>query len=210
MLLNLKKQRFGGLFRWSAIDFCDRLDEPGVSIDDPDFVDYSEMPPTIDQQRIERLLAGRDLSTARLLHVGVGDSGLAFRLQGHCRSIDGITVSERERVRAESRGIADYRVLRVNRYSLEFARRVQPGYDIIIDNNLASFACCCFHFAVLLHTYRWALAPRGEILTDQRGMNWVVGDRRWRMTFNDLAAAGRRFGLRAAKVTDSVYSLQRS
>ena len=134
---------------------------------------------------------------------------MAERLLHRCRAIDGITVSENERLRAESLALPGYRVWRINKYSREFLRQLRPGYDVIIDNNPASFACCAFHFAVMLDNYQWALAPGGELLTDQRGLHWVAGDRGWRMTFEDLASAGHRFGLRAAKLTDAVFSLRR-
>ena len=60
-----------------------------------------------------------------------------------------------------------------------------------------------------MDNYRWALAPGGELLTHERGLRWVAGDRRWRMTFEDLARAGQRFGLRARRVTGSVFALSR-
>jgi hypothetical protein len=205
-----KKPCLGSLSQWSPQDLCDRVDVPGVGTTDPDLVDYSERPATPDHHRIEQVLAGRDLSACRLLHVGVGDSGLALRLAGRCRSIDGITVSEPERRLAESLGAPGYRVFVANKYTRELVRVLSPGYQVIIDNNPGSFACCAYHFASMLDNYRWALAPGGELLTDQRGLHWVVEDRRWRMTFDDLTATGQRFGLQAARLTDTVYALKRA
>lgn len=209
MLLTWKKKSLASLSQWSDYDLCTRHDDPGLRIDEAALVDYSSTPATSDQRQIEDVLGRRDLRNARLLHVGVGDSGLALRLHPHCRAIDGLTVSENELRQGKTFALPNYRVWRVNKYGREMLRALQPGYDVIIDNNPASFACCAFHFSILLDNYRWALAPGGEMLTAQRGLRWVAGDRVWRMTFNDLAEAGYRFGLRATMVTDDVYSLRR-
>jgi hypothetical protein len=201
MLLTWK--RLGSLRRWSAADLCGRPDWPGVGGDDDELVDWSARPETPDQRDLEEELARRDLTGVRLLHVGVGNSGLAARLLGRCGGIDGLTVCEAERRHAESLGLAGYRVFRANKYARDVVRSLTPGYGFIIDNNPASYACCAYHFAQMLDNYRWALAPGGELLTHQRGLHWVAGDRRWRMTFDDLAAAARRFGLSARRVGPS-------
>jgi hypothetical protein len=208
-MLRMKRSRLGALSRWSSLDLCDRLDEPGISTTDPFHVDWSQAKPSSDQARIEAVLDGMDLAGRRLLHVGVGASGLALRFHARCEKIDGLTMAEPERHRAQALAIASYQVFRVNKYSRDLARFLRPDYHLIIDNNLASFACCVYHFALMLDTYRWALAPGGLILTDEQGMRWVCGDRGWRMTFSDLVEAGRRFGLQAVRLTSSVYALSR-
>lgn len=210
MLSFLKKKRsLGTLAAWSSIDLCNQFEVPGTKTTDTNLVDYSAMPATPDQQSIEESLSGRNLQGSRILHVGVGDSGLALRLSSRCRAIDGITVCKEELERAESLRLPTYHVYRINKYARDFLTRLEPGYDIVIDNNPASFACCRYHLAVMMENYRWALSPGGELLTAQRGMRWVAGNRDWRMTFKDLAALGERFDLRATRVTDSVYSLRR-
>lgn len=204
-----KKRSFGSLRQWSAADFCGRLDLPGDGTEDPALVDYSARPVTPDQSAIEELLASRDLSGRRLLHVGVGDSSLAARLIDRCGSIDGITVSDGELRHGESLGLAGYRVFWVNKYTRDFCLSLRPGYAFIVDQNPGSFACCAYHFAQMMDNYRWALAPGGELLAHQRGLRWVAEDRRWRMTFDDLAEVGRRFGMSAHRYDDGVYSLRR-
>jgi len=209
MFLAWKKKALASLAHWSALDFCGQLDQPGVKTDDPRMVDWSRIPTTIDQQRIELVLAERDLAGARVLHVGVGDSGLARRFHGRCRSIDGITVAENERLHADELKLPNYKVYRVNKFSREFTLTLEPGYQLIIDNNPASYACCAYHFAAMMENYRWAVAPGGALLTDQRGLHWVAGDRRWRMKYEDLAAVGKRFGMTATRITQDVFSLRR-
>jgi len=205
----LKKQSLGTLTAWSPLDMCNKFEVPGTGTTDASLVDYSEKPATPDQQCIEEVLAERNLQGTRILHVGVGDSSLAEKLHDRCRSIDGITVSNEELKRAESLRLPGYSVYFINKLTRDFVIQLKPGYDIIVDNNPASFSCCRYHFAAMMDNYRWALAPGGELLAAQRGMRWTAGDRRWRMTFDDLVTLGQRFGMRATRLTDVVYSLRR-
>lgn len=209
-ILNLwKKERLTSFGRWSALDLCANLDNPGAPIDAPTHLDFTERRTTRDQLAIEAVLSEMDLSAARLLHVGVGDSGLAKRFSSRCRHIDGITVSQNELDMAQATGIPNYRSFLINKYHRDFLR-LEPGYDVIVDNNLASFVCCLYHLAQMFEHYRWALKPGGRILTDQRGMDWVVRDRRWRMTADDLNHAGARFGFTATRLTETVFALMRN
>ena len=112
-----------------------------------------------------------------------------------------------EKALAESLRLPNYTVFVLNKYDLEFARRLRPGYTLIVDNNPASFGCCRYHHARMLDHYRWALAPGGCVLTHQRGLGWVATDRRWHMTFDDLAASASRFGLQAARLDGDLIML---
>jgi hypothetical protein len=203
-------QNLAALASWSAVDICGRLDEPGVGIDHPSTIDFSACTTTPDQLRIELFLDGLDLAGRRLLHVGVGNSSLAVRFHARCLAIDGVTLAEAELSRAQALRLDRYRVWRANKYGSDFSRLLEPGYDYIIDNNPASFACCRFHFARMLDHYRWALRGGGRILTDRQGLDWVAEDPRWAMTFADLAESGDRFGLRALRLTESIYALERT
>jgi len=208
-LISWLKPRWSSLSCWSDLDLCRQVDHPGVGAENARLVDFANAKTTVDQQRIEAVLDGLDLAGKRLLHVGVGDSGLALRFHKRCQSIDGLTIAERELMHGTGLGLPNYRIHLLNKYGRDFLTALQPGYDLIIDNNLASFVCCAFHYARMMDHYRWALARHGEILTDQRGMGWVVRDRRWRMTYDDLAKAGARFGLQSSRVTEDVYALRR-
>jgi hypothetical protein len=84
------------------------------------------------------------LTRAQILHVGVGNSKLAQRLASRFRSINGLTVHHNEKPMPRP-----------------WRSPIIPcmcsistvGYDFIIDNNLASFACCKKHFFVMLKNY---------------------------------------------------------
>jgi hypothetical protein len=169
--------------------------------------DFSLRETTKDQARIEAVLEGMDLAGRKMLHVGVGNSGLAQRLASRLNLIDGLTVSSNEKARADLLAIPDYRVFLLNKYSHEFA--LPTRYDLIVDNNLASFACCKHHFHLMLNNYLAVLRPRGIILTDRKGMDWAV-DPRWRLTFEDLAALEAKFPVRARRLTGHVYALEKT
>ncbi|QOV89232.1 hypothetical protein [Humisphaera borealis] len=196
-------ERFG-------VTVCRNVDQPGVGIDVGYLVDFSQMPVcTPDQQRIEAVLQSRDLTNRDLLHVGIGNSHLAMRLSPRCRLIDGITVAEAERQRGRATGLANYRALKANKYAVSLAAILNRHYDHIIDNNLASFACCGFHLMLMMSSYRLMLRHGGSILTDRQGMEWTVSDPRWKLTEPDLGALANALGLKLSKTTEWVYELTR-
>ena len=192
-----------------CVEVCGRLDHPGLATDVPRWIDHTGLETTVDQARIEDALEGMDLDGCRILHVGVGNSGLARRFLPRAGLVDGITVWKPEKDLADSLGIPNYTVHFLSKYSREFLLTIGNRYDYIVDNNMASFACCKYHFHRMLDNYLWCLLPGGRMLTDQRGMDWAVDDDpRWQFTYDDLVALGRRFPVEAAKVTDTVYEIR--
>jgi hypothetical protein len=190
-----------------CVDLCGRMDNPGVLLESDRFLDSSRKPTTIDQSRIEDVIEALPPEGLRILHVGVGNSSLARRFASRAAAITGLTLSRNERELSDSLGLPQYAVFLVNKYGREFPSLAGCGYHLVVDNNLASFACCKFHFYRMLDNYLCALETGGKILTDQRGMDWTAGDVRWRLTYSDLEALGRKFPTRADRITESVYSL---
>jgi hypothetical protein len=191
-------------------EVCGRLDHPGLATDMPIWIDHTGLETTVDQALIEDALdaIGVDGET-QLLHVGVGNSGLARRFSSRVRLIDGLTVCEAEKTLADGLQIADYTVHFLSKYSREFLTTVTNRYDFIIDNNLASYACCKYHFHRMLDNYLWCLRPGGRVLTEQRGMDFTVeDDDRWKLTYDDLVALGERFPVDVATVADTVYAIR--
>ena len=189
-------------------EICGRLEHPGLATNMPIWIDHTQEATTVDQAGIEDALDGMDLQDRCILHVGVGNSRFAQRFAGRVRLVDGLTVSHREKELADSLRIPNYTVYFLSKYSREFLTTIENRYDFIVDNNLASFACCKYHFFRMFDNYLWCLRPGGRILTDQRGMDWTVdNDPRWQLTFSDLVALERRFPVAVAKVTDTVYEI---
>jgi hypothetical protein len=193
-----------------CLEICRRLDHPGLATGIQRWIDHTGLDTTVDQALIEDALdAMRPRSEQQILHVGVGNSRFAERFAPRVRLIDGLTVWLPEKTFADGLTIDNYVVHFLSKYSREFMLTIEHEYDYIVDNNLASFACCKYHFHRMLDNYLWCLRPRGRILTEQHGMDWTVeDDPRWRLTYDDLVAVGERFGLRAGRVTDTVYELR--
>ena len=180
-------------------------DTPGVMRDGN--VDFTHQDTSVDQARIEAVLDTLAVAGAHLLHVGIGNSRLAQRFASRAERIDGITVSLNEKSHAESLGLQHYTVYILNKHSREFAGVIAHTYDFVIDNNLASFACCKYHFHVMVESYLRLLKGHGRILTEQRGMDWYHGEVGWPMTDADLVSLESRFPVRVSRVTATVYAL---
>ena len=192
----------------SCPEVCGNMESPGLALDMPLWVDHTKEDTTVDQARIEAEMDKMNLSGKNILHVGVGNSQFAQRFASKVILIDGLTVSHNEKTLADSVGISNYTAHLLNKYSREFILTIKNRYDFIVDNNLASFACCKYHFYLMLDNYIWSLKSGGRILTDQQGMDWVVEDPRWKLTYQDLLALENKFPVKAGRITDTVFSIQ--
>ena len=192
----------------SCPEVCGNMDRPGLALDMPIWVDHTKDETTVDQASIEAELDQMELSGKNILHVGVGNSEFARRFANRVSLIDGLTVSQNEKAVADSLRISNYAVYFLNKYSREFVLTIKNKYDFIVDNNLASFVCCKYHFYLMMDNYIWSLGPGGQILTDQQGMDWVIEDPRWKLTHQDLVALESKFPVKAIRLTDTVFSIQ--
>src|SRR5216683_6895494 len=187
-------------------EFCGNREQPWVTRMS-DAVDWTQQETTPDQARIEAALDTMAVTGASILHVGVGNSRFAQRFASRARLINGLTVHQNEKTQADALGIPNYTVYVLNKYSPEFGAVLTKPYDFIIDNNLASFACCQYHFCVMFENYLRALASHGQILTCQIGMDAYVGAFGWVMTYADLVSLERTFPMHVSKMTDVVYAI---
>ncbi len=186
--------------------FCGNLAQPWVTRIS-EAVDWTQQETTPDQARIEAVLDTLAVTGTSILHVGVGNSKLAQRFASQARRLDGLTVHQNEKTQADALGIPNYTVYVLNKYSPEFVSVLTKPYDFIIDNNLASFACCQYHFAVMFENYLRALTSHGQILTCQIGMDVYHGAFGWVMTYADLVSLERKFPVHVSKITDVVYAI---
>jgi hypothetical protein len=181
-------------------------EQPGVSSND-EAIDWTQQETTPDQVRIEAVLDTIALTGAEILHVGVGNSKLAQRFAGRVRCIDGLTAHQNEKIYAEALGIPNYTVYVLNKYSWGLRSVLPHTYNYVIDNNLASFACCKKHFFVMLENYLSVLRSQGQILTCQIGMDAYHEQLGCTMTYVDLISLERQFPVLVSKVNDVVYAL---
>ena len=187
-------------------EFCGNLAHPWVTRIS-EAVDWTQQETTRDQVSIEAAFDTMAVPGASILHVGVGNSKFAQRFASRARRIDGLTVHQNEKTHADALGLPHYTVYVLNKYSPEFGSVITNTYDFIIDNNLASFACCQQHFAVMFENYLQVLASHGQILTCQIGMDAVHGEFGWVMTYADLVSLEHKFPIHVSKLTDVVYAI---
>ena len=187
-------------------EFCGNLEQPWVTRIS-EAVDWTQQETTPDQARIEAVLNTMAVTGASILHVGVGNSKFAQRFASRARRIDGLTVHQNEKTHADALGLPNYTVYVLNKYSPEFVSAITKTYDFIIDNNLASFACCQYHFSVMFENYLRVLTSDGQILTCQIGMDAYHGAFGWVMTYADLVSLERKFPVHVSKMTDVDYAI---
>jgi hypothetical protein len=187
-------------------EFCGNREQPWVTLHS-DAVDWTQQQTTRDQAHIEAVLDTMMVAGASILHVGVGNSKFAQRFASRARRIDGLTVHQNEKTYADALELPNYTVHVLNKYSPEFGSVITHTYDFIIDNNLASFACCKYHFAVMFENYLRVLASHGQILTCQIGMDAYHGAFGWVMTYAALVSLERKFPVHVSKMTDVVYAI---
>jgi hypothetical protein len=189
---------------------CGNRAAPGVFLDH-ESRDWTRRGTTRDQFRMERYIDRFDLAAKRILHIGVGNSGLAQRLKGRAGEIVGTTIDQPEVDWAQRIGLPRYTVLLHNKYGDDPA--LVPGqFDFIVDNNPTSFCCCMAHLAELFDFYTGKLAPGAQVITDQLGLGWLADDGvpRFQFDFDDLAAVARLAGLSAYRINRDVYVLSRT
>ena len=177
---------------------------------DPALRDWSEKWTTPDQLRIEKYIDQFDLRKKRILHIGVGNSGLARRFHGRAGEIVGTSLDEPEVQLARGLSFPNYRTVLHNKYSGRSAE-ISGRFDFIVENNPTSACCCLRHLAELLGLLESKLAESGQIVTDRVGLAWIPqgANPRWSFDFADLREVASAVGLIAWKINGNTYVLCR-
>ncbi len=149
--------------------YCANESAPGIQ-GAPEEMDWTLLKTTEDQERIEAYVSSRNID-GNVLHVGIGNSGLAQSFHTRMHAIVGITIQRNELQKAESLDIKNYFPLYINKYSTEMLSLPRHKFDFVIDNNPTSFCCCFLHFSRMMLTYQELLCDGGEILTDRLGLS---------------------------------------
>ena len=128
---------------------------------------------TNDEKDVITFLKNDDLfNNKRILHIGIGNSYIAKNLKNF-KKIDGISLSKNELDLAKKSNIDNYEVFFQNKYCQNnILSKILNFYDIIIDVNIKSFACCDKAFVNLFKTYSELLNNNGIIITSKSGMKW--------------------------------------
>jgi hypothetical protein len=135
-------------------------------------IDWSNHPPSADQQRINNYLTNCVRINKKLLHVGVGNSSIATTFFDFLL-IDGITVLDTEVQQAKKLNIQNYSVYHCNKYTSQILN-LPNTYDYIIDNNIFSFSTCEICNINILNFYTKLLTKNGIIITDIQGLKWKI------------------------------------
>ena len=108
----------------------------------------------------------------KILHVGIGNSYLEENLKDFYK-IDGISLSRSEINNGLKKKIKNFKIFFLNKFSKKnlFNKKLL-SYDIIIDVNLKSYACCDIAFKYLIKQYVKMLKHNGIIITGKNGMKW--------------------------------------
>jgi len=177
---------------------------------DPALRNWFQKWTTPDQLRIERYIDRFDLRSKRILHIGIGNSGLASRFHDRVSEIVGTSIDEPELQLAQNLNYSNYRAVLHNKYSGmtdEFTGR----FNFIIENNPTSACCCIRHLSELFRLLELELAEDGQIVTDRVGLAWIPDGAhpRWSFDFDDLQAVASVAGLKAWKINRDTYVLSR-
>lgn len=192
-------------------EFCGKTEAMGVD-EVEEWRDYSARGTTQDQQRIEHMISERNIGAGgALLHVGIGNSMLAVRFGTHFRYMAGITLQPEEIAKAKALNIANYDPRQLNKFDAGLGRAFATRFDVIIDNNPASYACCLSHFAMMMRSYFDMLKPGGMMLTDAMGLEWVSSpnDKRWSLSVADWWQLAEIFGFERVDFDGQVAGVRR-
>ena len=128
---------------------------------------------TSDEKYILNFLQNKkSINKKKILHIGIGNSHIEENLKNF-NKIDGVSVSGSEIFNGQKKKIKNYKIYFLNKFSKKtlFNKKLSH-YDIIIDANLKSYACCNIAFNHLFKLYLKMLKPKGIILTGKNGMKW--------------------------------------
>lgn len=185
--------------------------EPGVGVAE-EWSDWSGFGTTAGQLRIEGYLDRLGMRGKSILHIGIGNSGLAARFARQASRVVGTTIEPREAEKAASLRLPHYQAVIHNKHSGP-SDSVSGRFDVIVDNNPTCFACCIKHFGAMLDFYRATLADGGFVITDRSDLAWhndAPGSHpRWSFDFDDLQAAASLIGLKAFRANEDIYLLAR-
>lgn len=112
------------------------------------------------------MLAQRLYKGGKILHIGIGNSSVAKELRDIFQQIDGITNTQQEFEMGKS---LNDRVFLLNKYNLREFVKIDYNYDVIVDVNLKSFACCEKHWLGFMDDVTQKLNIGGRLISHTAG-----------------------------------------
>ena len=119
--------------------------------------------------------------------------------------------AERRRtVRGPGLGLPNYHAVVSNQHNENFRAHLPfHAYDVIVDLNIAGFACCRRHLETLLRTYASLLSPEGSLITARQGIDRAADGDFWKLMIRSVELSKFHTGLRATTTGYGVYILKR-
>lgn len=110
----------------------------------------------------------------KLLHVGIGNGALFAAVGEGLAAFTGITISRPELDHFQRRFQRRPTVvtLLANKHDERSFASIGGRFDVIVDVNLKSFACCEKHFRRMMQYFAEALSPGGILITAQSGLDF--------------------------------------
>ena len=169
---------------------------------------WVERKTTSDLRLIQDFLSSKkDIS---ILQVGTGNMSLYKSLCKVSSIFFGITIvkAEAELGRKTLSEFSDNRskVVILNKYSADFSFLGGEKVSIIIDNDIASYACCKYHFNEMLRVYSELITENGIILIGLKGLGYF--DNGFGLTPRMLQNLVKPYGL-TVEPTDYCFMLKR-
>lgn len=157
-----------------------------------------------DQEEINRFISSMVINKT-ILHVGIGTNSVAKMFHQRVKFICGLTLSYKEKTLADQLNITNYQTVILNKHKSEDFRKLGK-FDIIIDNNINSYACCECH----LYKYIYNLLCQGNlIVTHLHGAMWTANWCRFKWGMKELKNLENRFAceVKAHKSTVTIHSI---
>lgn len=150
---------------------CDQSVSPAIRYSDGSWVTRKT---TVDLRNIQIYLSKLD-GPLSIFQVGIGNSSLYSTIKCKVERFVGISIVQDEieyayNVYPDDSGFL-YGVYLANKYTQSLSD-FGSNFDYIVDNDLASYACCHYHFGVMMKAYRSMLKFDGAILVGLRGLGY--------------------------------------
>lgn len=141
---------------------------------DKNYTYWEDRPVTTDEIDIINFLKKNNKSKFKsILHIGIGNSYFANIFNDN-NSIIGITVSQKEILKAKSFNLPNYKVYLCDKYSIAFNNITSKNkFDLVVDANLKSYSCCQKSFEIMMENIFQSMNSNGMIITSINGMKWV-------------------------------------
>ena len=128
---------------------------------------------TEDLRNIQVYLS-RSNKLIKVMQAGIGNSSLFSVVRDRVTKLVGVTIVPEEEDYAKTQFPNEfgtkYEVHIANKYSDDLF--LGDGFDVIVDNDISSYACCKHHFFKMLDNYRRMIAKNGVVLVGINGLGY--------------------------------------